>query len=170
MLESRLVGRYLGRADSNVMKQALNIAYVLRGRPLGVLFHSDQCSHYTSISFRQNLWRLQLRQSMSHRGNCWDSAPMEQFFRSLKSEWVPTKGCSNFNEAQVSITQSIVGYYSQHSPHQHNGGLPQNKAEARYLLYRSQIYLTTTLPAALALTETYILTFMALANPMTARF
>ena len=110
------------------------MAYELRGRPKGVMFHSDQGSHYTSISFRQNLWRLKIKQSMSRRGNCWDNAPMERFFRSLKTEWVPTTGYSSFNEAQVSITQYIVGYYSQQRPHQHNGGLPPNKAEAKYNL------------------------------------
>ena len=129
------VGWALSRSpDSNLTKQALNMAYELRGKPQGVLFHSDQGSHYTSINFRQNLWRLQIRQSMSRCGNCWDNAPMERFFRSLKSEWVPTKGYSSFNEAQTSITQYIVGYYSQHRPHQHNGGLPPNKAEAKYNL------------------------------------
>ena len=66
---------------------------------------------------------------MSRRENCWDNAPMEGFFRSLKSEWVPTKGYSSFNEAQVSITQYIIGYYSQYRPHQHNGGLPPNAAK-----------------------------------------
>jgi len=77
--------------NSGLTKQALHMAYELRGRPSGVMFHSDQGSHYTSINFRQNLWRLQIKQSMSRRGNCWDNAPMERFFRSLKSEWVPTK-------------------------------------------------------------------------------
>lgn len=129
------IGSALSRSlDSNLTKQALNMAYELRGHPNGVMFHSDQGSHYTSISFRQNLWRLQIKQSMSRRGNCWDNAPMERFFRSLKSEWVPTTGYSSFNEAQVSITQYIVGYYSEHRPHQHNGGLPPNKAEAKYNL------------------------------------
>ena len=37
---------------------------------------------------------------------------MKRFFRSLKSEWVPKKGYSSFNEAQTSIAQYIVGYYS----------------------------------------------------------
>ena len=108
------------------------MAYELRGRPKGVMFHSDQGSHYTSVSFRQNLWRKQIKQSMSRRGNCWDNSPMERFFRSLKSEWVPTTGYSSFNEAQASITQYIVGYCSEHRPHQHNGGLPPNKAEAKH--------------------------------------
>jgi putative transposase len=54
--------------NSSLTKQALNMAYELRGRPKGIMFHSGQGSHYTSISFRQNLWRLQIRQSMSRRG------------------------------------------------------------------------------------------------------
>ena len=110
------------------------MAYELRGRPSGVMFHSDQGSHYTSISFCQNLWRLQIKQSMSLRGNCWDNAQWNGFFRSLKSEWVPSMGYSNFNVAQASITQYIVCYYNGHRPHQHNGGLPPNKAEAKYNL------------------------------------
>ena len=53
------IGWALSRSpDSNLTKQALNMAYELRGQPSGVMFHSDQGSHYTSISFRQNLWRL----------------------------------------------------------------------------------------------------------------
>ncbi|WP_413464451.1 DDE-type integrase/transposase/recombinase, partial [Escherichia coli] len=52
-------------------------------QPVGVMFHSDQGSHYTSRQFRQLLWRYRIRQSMSRRGNCWDNSPMERFFRSL---------------------------------------------------------------------------------------
>jgi len=104
----------------------------LRGRSKGIMIHSGQGSHYTSISFCQNLWWLQIRQSMSRRGNCWDNSLMERFFRSLKSEWVPTTGCSCLNEAQAAITQYIVGYYRQHRPHQYACGLPPNKAEAKY--------------------------------------
>ncbi|AKK51563.1 hypothetical protein PPECC33_p3142 (plasmid) [Escherichia coli PCN033] len=51
------------------------------------MFHSD-----TSRQFRQLLWRYQIRQSMSRRGNCWDNSPMERFFRSLKNEWMPVVG------------------------------------------------------------------------------
>tara|TARA_R100001244_G_scaffold10690_17_gene12780 strand:+ start:29427 stop:29567 length:141 start_codon:yes stop_codon:yes gene_type:complete len=42
------------------------------------MFHSDQGSHYTSIEFRQMLWRYRIKQGMSRRGNCWDNAPMER--------------------------------------------------------------------------------------------
>jgi len=66
------IGWVLSRLpDSNLTKQTLNMAYELRGGPKVIMFYSDQGSHYKSISFRQNLWRLQIRQSMSRRGNCW---------------------------------------------------------------------------------------------------
>jgi len=104
------------------------MAYELRKHPEGVLFHSDQGSHYTSVKFRQQVWRHRIKQSMSRRGNCWDNSPMERFFRSLKTEWVPEMGYESLVHAQRSIVGYITGYCSQMRPHQHNGGLPPNKA------------------------------------------
>ncbi len=75
--------------NSQLTGQAISMAYEQRGRPSNVMFHSDQGCHYTSTYFRQLLWRYQIKQSMSRRGNCWDNAPMERFFRGLKSEWIP---------------------------------------------------------------------------------
>jgi putative transposase len=77
--------------------KVLAMAYESRKRSKGVMFHSDQGMHYTSKKFRQTLWRFQMKQSMSRRGNCWDNSPMERFFRSLKTEWVPKVGYQNFN-------------------------------------------------------------------------
>ena len=50
------------------------------------LIHSDQGSHYTSVSFRELINDYELRQSMSRRGNCWDNAPQESFFGHMKEE------------------------------------------------------------------------------------
>ena len=115
--------------DTNLTGRALSMAFEARGRPKNVIFHSDQGSHYTSLQYRQLLWRYQLEQSMSRRGNCWDNSPMERFFRSLKTEWVPSKGYDNFTQARCSITNYITGYYSQTRPHQYNGGLTPNESE-----------------------------------------
>jgi putative transposase len=115
--------------DSTLTGKALTMAWEARGKPAGVMYHSDQGSHYTSREFRRLLWRYRLKQSMSRRGNCWDNRPMERFFRSLKSEWVPTCGYANFNEASKAITNYIIGYYSQLRPHQYNGGLTPNESE-----------------------------------------
>ncbi|EPF1808124.1 IS3-like element IS911 family transposase, partial [Shigella flexneri] len=90
--------------DSRLTMKALEMAWETRGKPGGVMFHSDQGSHYTSRQFRQLLWRYQIRQSMSRRGNCWDNSPMERFFRSLKNEWMPVVGYVSFSEAAHAIT------------------------------------------------------------------
>ncbi|WP_217529577.1 IS3 family transposase [Vibrio metschnikovii] len=118
--------------DSKLTGKALTMAFESRGRPKGIMFHSDQGSHYTSRYYRQLLWRCQIKQSLSRRGNCWDNAPMERFFRSLKTEWVPTAGYRSFAEAQQEIIRYIIGYYSQLRPHQYNGGLTPNESERLY--------------------------------------
>ena len=120
------------KANSELTSKALLMAYESRGRPKGLMFHSDQGVQYTSLKFRQHLWRYQIKQSMSRRGNCWDNAPMERFFRSLKTEWVPEVGYYSLAQAKQSITDYMVGYYSQVRPHQHNNMLPPNTAEKNY--------------------------------------
>ncbi|CAM4300876.1 Integrase catalytic domain-containing protein [Vreelandella rituensis] len=118
--------------NTELVKKALTIAYESRGEPPGILFHSDQGCQYTSLRFRQQLWRYQMKQSLSRRGNCWDNAPTERFFRSLKTEWVPETGYVCFASAKQSITGYMIGYYSALRPHKHNDGLPPNVAEQAY--------------------------------------
>ncbi|HEB1424412.1 TPA: IS3 family transposase, partial [Escherichia albertii] len=118
--------------DSRLTIKALKMAWEIRSKPAGVMFHSDQGSHYTSRQFRQLLWRYQIKQSLSRRGNCWDNSPMERFFRSLKNEWIPVTGYMNFSDAAHEITDYIVGYYNALRPHEYNGGLPPNESENRY--------------------------------------
>ncbi|WP_104036060.1 IS3 family transposase [Vibrio jasicida] len=115
--------------DSALTGKALIMAYESRGKPPGVMFHSDQGCHYTSKKYRQLLWRYRITQSMSRRGNCWDNSPMERVFRSLKTEWVPKNGYRSFTEAYQAVTDYLVGYYNQHRPHQYNGGLTPNESE-----------------------------------------
>ena len=55
-------------------------------------------------------------------------------FRLEASQLVVDRNYTVRAAAQASITRYIVGYYSEHRPHQHNGGLPPNKAEAKYNL------------------------------------
>jgi putative transposase len=69
------------------------------GEPDGVLSHSDLGGQYGSLRFRQRLWCCQIKQSMFGRGNCWDHAPMERLFRSLKTGWVAEVGYHSILEA-----------------------------------------------------------------------
>lgn len=109
--------------DSKLVINALEKAWLSRGRPSGVMFHSDQGCQYGSLAFRRTLWRHKIQQSMSRRGNCWDNAPMERLFRSLKTEWVPDRGYKTFLEAQREVGFYLMDYYNLRRPHTHNGGV-----------------------------------------------
>ncbi len=117
--------------DADLVVKALDLAYQQRGCPKDVMFHSDQGSQYASRKFRQRLWRYQIRQSMSRRGICWDNAPMERLFRSLKSEWIPEMGYLSVREAKQDISYYLMDYYNWQRPHQHNDGVPPAIAENR---------------------------------------
>ncbi|HHQ6628450.1 TPA: IS3 family transposase, partial [Serratia fonticola] len=119
-------------ADTELIINALEMAWESRNKPAGLMFHSDQGSQYTSLKFRQLLWKKQIKQSVSRRGNCWDNSPMERFFRSLKSEWIPEGGYGTPETARQEVNRYIMGYYSTFRPHQYNGGLTPDESERRY--------------------------------------
>lgn len=128
----RVVGWAMSdRADAGLAVQALDHAWEQRGRPEGVMFHSDQGSQYASRKFRQRLWRYRMAQSMSRRGNCWDNAPMERLFRSLKTEWIPPMGYHSLMAARKDISSYLMGYYNQERPHTFNGGTAPVAAEEK---------------------------------------
>jgi len=131
-LHHRVVGWALSeKPDAELVIKALDMAYEQRGRPQGLLFHSDQRAQYASRLFRQRLWRYRMRQSMSRRGNYWDNAPMERVFRSLKTEWIPTMGYRTALEAQRDISHFLMHRYNWVRPHQINGGLAPARAEEK---------------------------------------
>ncbi len=88
--------------DSVLTGKALTMVWEVRGKPADVMYHFVQESHYTRRKFRRLLWRYRIKQSMNRRRSCWDNSPMERFFRSLKSEWVPNCGYASFSEANRS--------------------------------------------------------------------
>lgn len=117
------------RPDAELTARALNMAYEMCGKPKGVMFHSGQGSQYGARKFRQRLWRYQMEQSMSRRGNCWGNSPMERVFRSLKSEWMPTTGYRSAIETEHDVSYFLINYCNWERPHQSNDGLLPAKAE-----------------------------------------
>lgn len=73
------------------------------------LIHSDQGTHYTHPDFQKRVRKLNLQQSMSRRGNCWDNAPIESFFGHLKDE-VDIKSYKTLEELQQEIDRYIRHY------------------------------------------------------------
>ena len=76
---------------SRLVVHALEMALARRlkgSSSSGLIAHSDRGSQYASEHYRRRLCEERIACSMSRRGNCWDNAPMESFFASLKKELV----------------------------------------------------------------------------------
>jgi transposase InsO family protein len=76
-----------------------------------LMFHSDQGVQYSANLFVDYLNELQLTQSMSRRGNCWDNAVMERFFRNLKTEQLNYLSFINHRSVIDAVTR-YIGFYN----------------------------------------------------------
>ncbi|MDB5995486.1 MAG: transposase [Pseudomonas sp.] len=108
--------------DANLVSKALRMATMVRTCPPELMFHSDQGCQYTSRKFQEELLRHGILQSMSQRGQCWDNAPTERFFGTLKSEWVPRNGYSLIEEAKTDMVRFFM-YYNRTRLHSYNNYL-----------------------------------------------
>lgn len=84
-----------------------------------LIFHSDRGSQYASYKFTNILksYNGLVKQSMSRKGNCWDNAVAESFFKSLKVEWVYKHNYGLRSEAELSIFQWIETWYNRRRIH-----------------------------------------------------
>ena len=89
LFSRRIIGWAMSaRMTSKLVLDALNMAIQQRQPPSGVLHHSDRGSQYTGHLYQQLLTDYGFQVSMSRTGNCYDNAPTESFFGSLKTEHV----------------------------------------------------------------------------------
>ena len=91
---------------------ALRMANKVRKPPPGLIFHSDRGSQYASHEVRAWLTTETMRQSMSGTGNCYDNAPMESFWHSLKVEETHGQDFATRAEATHSVFGYIEGWYN----------------------------------------------------------
>lgn len=121
------------------MKPSLNREIVLdallmalwRRRPKKkVLVHSDQGSQYSSDDWLRFCKTHQLEPSMSRRGNCWDNAVAESFFRSLKKERIKKRIYKTRDLAKEDIFDYIEAFYNRTRRHSHLGGVSPEVFEA----------------------------------------
>jgi transposase InsO family protein len=97
--------------------EALGIAIAARRPPPGMICHSDRGVQYDSLAYRTLLARHGLVQSMSRKGDCYDNAPMESFFATLKSELIGTARYPDLQHARDQLTAYIDGFYNRHRIH-----------------------------------------------------
>jgi putative transposase len=117
-LHSRaIVGWAMSRTlNSQLATDALTMALAKR-RAAPTILHSDQGSTYATAAYRELLNRRTIRQSMSRKGNCWDNAPMESFFHTLKTELVMHCDYQTRTEARSSLFDYIEVFYNRQRRH-----------------------------------------------------
>lgn len=109
----QVVGWSMGeRIDSRLVVDALEMAVSRRRPAAGLVAHSDRGSQYASEHYQRRLAGHGITCSMSRRGNCWDNAPMESFFASLKKELVHDEDYATREEARVSLFEFIEAFYN----------------------------------------------------------
>jgi putative transposase len=112
----------------SLVNDALNMAIQQRNPPVGLIWHTDRGSQYASYSHRDLLLHHGITQSMSRKGNCWDNAVAESFFKSLKNELVYQTYFYTKKQAKSEIFEYIEFYYNRIRSH----GYLENLSPARF--------------------------------------
>lgn len=105
------------RINGQLVLDALNMAVQQRGKPKGVLVHSDQGSQYTAESYRDMLQKHRMTCSMSRKGECLDNAVAESFFHTLKEELEPDTVFHTRAQARQAVFKYIEMYYNRQRLH-----------------------------------------------------
>jgi putative transposase len=108
--------------------EALRMAIQRRQPPAGLIHHSDRGVQYASSEYQKLMARHGLRCSMSRRGNCYDNAPMESFFGSLKNELVHRTTFPTRAAARQAIFDYVEIFYNRRRRHSSIGFLTPAQA------------------------------------------
>jgi|SRR5947209_1765648 len=109
--------------ESRLVVDALEMAVQRRLPGEELLAHSDRGSQYASEHYQLLLAKHGIECSMSRRGDCWDNAPMESFFASLKKELVHDADFATRVEARAAIFEYIEMFYNVQRRHSSLGYL-----------------------------------------------
>jgi putative transposase len=118
--------------ESCLVEQAFRMAVQTRAHVDGLLHHSDRGSQYAGGPYRRLLADRHMQVSMSASGDCYDNAPMESFFSTLKCEHVHFQDYANRLEARTDIFAYIEGFYNRNRRHSSLGYLSPEEFERHY--------------------------------------
>jgi putative transposase len=105
------------RMTADIVADALTMATGRRQPAPGLMHHSDRGSQYASRAFQDQLIGYGMICSMSRKGNCWDNAPTESFFNSLKNERVHGSRYTTRQEAKTDVFEYIEVFYNRKRRH-----------------------------------------------------
>ena len=114
--------RVIGWAVSNRMKRdlairALEMAIAFRTPPRGCIHHTDRGSQYCSHDYQKILRQHGFKVSMSGKGNCYDNAAVETFFKTIKAELIWRHPWETRRKAEMAIFEYINGFYNPRRRH-----------------------------------------------------
>jgi len=109
----KIVGYAMGeRMTHSLVMESLLRAVEASPPPAGLVHHSDKGSQYCSYEYRRLIERLGMKASMSGTGNCYDNAPMESFWATLKTELIFHRRFATRQQAIREITEYIEVFYN----------------------------------------------------------
>ncbi len=115
----KIIGWYVDtHMETSLVCSALLSVIINRGHVVReIIFHSDQGSQYASKDFIDLLTLYGFKQSMSRRAQCWDNAPMESFFDTLKTEYPECLGFKNIEQGRLGLFKYIEIFYNRERIH-----------------------------------------------------
>jgi transposase InsO family protein len=114
LFAGEIAGRSFGaRLTTDLVMRALSQAVSARRPAPGLIHHSDRGSQYCSHEYQALLASYGMRASMSRKGNCYDNAPVESFFGTLKTELVHHRRYKTRAAAEREIAEYIEVFYNQ---------------------------------------------------------
>jgi putative transposase len=133
LFSGNIVGYAMGeRLTRNLVSQSLFKAVAAKRPAQGLIHHSDRGSQYCSQEYRILMDRFGLKVSMSGKGNCYDNAPMESFWGTLKQELIHHRRYRTRLEAIRDITEYIEIFYNRQRRQARLGFLSPVVYEQRY--------------------------------------
>ena len=118
-------------ASTHLVTSTFKKAYCERNKPIGLIFHSDQGSQYTSRTFRELLANNSVVQSFSNPGNPLDNAVAESFFANLKREEIYRHDYRSEKEFRKRIS-NYMDLYNRIRPHRNNKYKSPDQREEEY--------------------------------------
>jgi putative transposase len=134
-LFSRLVVGWslASRMTSKLVADAQGMAISKRRPESGLVVHSDRGAQYASTAFQDLLKVNGYRSSMSRKGDCWDNAVAESFFKTLKCELIYHRRYRSREQARLEIFEYIEAYYNRQRKHTANGYMSPLNYEQQWL-------------------------------------
>lgn len=133
LFSRRIVGWAIGTTlERSLVLSALSMAIHNRHPEAGLLCHSDRGSQYASGDYQKALSEAGIVCSMSRKGNCWDNAPTESFFSSLKRECVYRHRFATRSEARTVLFAWIEVWYNRKRRHSALGYLNPDAFEHQH--------------------------------------